>query len=276
MTKQLNALGFMQGRLSPMVGDRIQAFPAKYWESEFTEARHVDLKMIEWTIDSLEFLKNPLVTTAGQKLIRELCKRTGLSIPSVTCDYFMENPFWDAKGMNMLADLTRIIEGMEEVNARILVIPLVDNSSIKEKPQGVRHFFKSLEPTLNAGHIQIAFELDLPPKRAGEFINEFPEYLFGVNYDIGNSASLGYDPAEEISVYGNRVLNVHVKDRLLGGKTVRLGEGAADFYGVVQALARAKYNGNYIFQTARASDNNHTGELKRNIQFFEEILQNAQ
>ena len=28
-------IGIMQGRLSPMVGDKIQCFPEKFWKAEF-------------------------------------------------------------------------------------------------------------------------------------------------------------------------------------------------------------------------------------------------
>ena len=46
------------------------------------------------------------------------------------------------------------------------------------------------------------------------------------------------------------ILNVHIKDRPLGGGTVPLGEGNADILGVIKALETASYKGLYIFQTA--------------------------
>ena len=49
-----------------------------------------------------------------------------------------------------------------------------------------------------------------------------------MNYDIGNSASLGYIPAEELSAYGERISDVHVKDRAFGGGSVILGKGSAN------------------------------------------------
>ena len=45
--------------------------------------------------------------------------------------------------------------------------------------------------------------------------------------DIGNSASLGLNPLDEFEAFGDRILNVHVKDRVLGGTTVPLGLGNA-------------------------------------------------
>ena len=72
--------------------------------------------------------------------------------------------------------------------------------------------------------VSIVFESDYEPAALARFIAQLgPD--FGVNYDIGNSASLGFDPAEEIGAYGARIRNVHVKDRVRGGTTVPLGTG---------------------------------------------------
>ena len=89
----------------------------------------------------------------------------------------------------------------------------------------------------------------------------FSSENYGINYDTGNSAALGFDSEEEIKAYGQRILNVHIKDRLLHGDTVPLGNGNADIPNVLKELNAINYNGNYILQTARAVDENHTGVL---------------
>ncbi len=258
----------MQGRLSPMVENRIQAFPASHWELEFSIAQQIDIHIMEWTIDSIDFENNPLINSKGQETARKLSDEFGIRIPSVTCDYFMENPFWKSKGVDIENDLRRIIRGMREIDSNLLVLPLVDNSSARTKPEGLVEFFMNLESILASTGTQIAFELDLNPSEALMFISEFPTSTYGINYDIGNSASLGFDPNEELSVYGNRILNVHVKDRLLNGSTVRLGYGAADFKSVLVKLTESGYAGNFILQTARAPDEDHVGELLSNIDYF--------
>ncbi len=223
---------------------------------------------MEWTIDSIDFENNPLINSKGQETARKLSDEFGIRIPSVTCDYFMENPFWKSKGVDIENDLRRIIRGMREIDSNLLVLPLVDNSSARTKPEGLVEFFMNLESILASTGTQIAFELDLNPSEALMFISEFPTSTYGINYDIGNSASLGFDPNEELSVYGNRILNVHVKDRLLNGSTVRLGYGAADFKSVLVKLTEIGYAGNFILQTARAPDEDHVGELLSNIDYF--------
>ena len=52
-------------------------------------------------------------------------------------------------------------------------------------------------------------------------------------------------------------MNVHVKDRVKGGATIKLGEGDADFEAVFQSLQKVNYQGNFIIQAARSKDNKH-------------------
>ena len=99
------------------------------------------------------------------------------------------------------------------------------------------------------------------------FISKFPENLFGINYDTGNSAALGFNSSEEFYEYGKRIINVHIKDRVFKGKTVPLTKGNADFKKIFRGLNDLGYKGNFILQTARAIDGNHS-ELIKNYQRF--------
>ena len=70
----MNSLGFMQGRLSPQVNGKIQAFPWKHWQNEFKIASENNFKIIEWTIDQERFLENPLMTEDGKAEIKRISK----------------------------------------------------------------------------------------------------------------------------------------------------------------------------------------------------------
>jgi hexulose-6-phosphate isomerase len=107
----------------------------------------------------------------------------------------------------------------------------------------------------------VLFESDYTPQELSRFIARLDSSLFGINYDIGNSAALGFNPQEEFAAYGARIVNVHIKDRMLGGTTVPLGTGSANFDAVFEALAKVNYRGNFILQTARAVDGNHSSSL---------------
>jgi hexulose-6-phosphate isomerase len=257
----------MQGRLSPMYRNRIQSFPWNNWQNEFKLANELNLSEMEWTIDSYKFLENPILLDSGRKEIMSLVNEFGIRIPSVTCDYFMENPFWKGNKTEVLINLGTIISSMPQFGAHLLVIPLVDNSSISNNENDVLVFFSKLFDSIVENEITIAFELDLNPKSALRFIDRFDSEYFGINYDIGNSASLGFDPGEEIALYGHRILNVHVKDRIVGGTTVPLGEGDADFGKTFNLLNKLNYRGNYILQTARPADGNNFEAIRKYAAF---------
>ena len=63
-------IGFLQGRLSPLVNGKIQAFPWDYWQQEFKIASTNGFRIMEWTLDQDRLYDNPLMTTEGQQEIR--------------------------------------------------------------------------------------------------------------------------------------------------------------------------------------------------------------
>ena len=74
----------MQGRLSPPVDGRIQAFPRDRWREEFALADGADLRIMEWTLDHKELQQNPLMTAGGRREIRRLSDLHGVAVPSLT------------------------------------------------------------------------------------------------------------------------------------------------------------------------------------------------
>lgn len=261
-------IGFMQGRLSPLIGGRIQAFPWAHWKDEFPLAEQIDIHLMEWTLDQDRLYENPLLTQSGQAEIRELCQRHSLGIPSLTGDCFMQAPLWKARGDERTAlerDFREIAKGCAAVGISMIVVPLVDNGRLENTAQEdtLVAFLENQTEFLASNALKVVFESDYVPIELARFIARLDPALFGINYDIGNSAALGFNPSEEIAAYGARIVNVHVKDRVLGGTTVPLGTGNADFETVFAALAKFNFSGNCILQTARATNEDHAGVLSR-------------
>jgi L-ribulose-5-phosphate 3-epimerase len=261
-------IGFMQGRLSPLVNGFIQAFPWDNWQEEFALASSMGVGVIEWTLDQERLYENPLLTTAGQKKIDDLCKQYSITISSITGDCFMQAPFWKSSGAErevLQNDFKAVVEACAVVGIILVVVPLVDNGHLEnqEHEDILVEYLTSQKGFLASKKIKILFESDFDPENLTRFIARLDPGLFGINYDIGNSAALGFSPAKEIEAYGERIMNVHIKDRLFGGTTVPLGTGDADFETVFSFLADLHYKGNYILQTARATDNNHAEMLDR-------------
>lgn len=261
-------IGFMQGRLSPIVDGRIQSFPWNTWQREFVDASRLGFSLIEWTLDQDDLYQNPLLMAEGRAEIMGLCARYGVEIPSLTGDCFMQQPFWRAppeKSQSLMRDFISIARACQEIGAKLLVVPLVDNGSIESRDQEdvLVGFLVEQTDFLQSAGLRIAFESDFPPAALAAMMGRLSPSLFGVSYDIGNSAALGYSPRQEFAAYGSRIFNVHVKDRMIGGATVPLGAGSANFEEVFSQLASLHYKGNFILQTARAEDDDHAGPLVR-------------
>lgn len=264
----IDRIGLMQGRLSPLVDGRIQAFPWSCWRDEFAAAERHQFRRMEWTLDQDRLYENPLLTPAGQAEIMHLRQKHGVEIASLTGDCFMQSPFWKTGGSECIElqnDFRAVARACSTVGISMMVLPLVDSGRLETSAEEdvLVDFLQGEAKLLNELRVKVVFESDFAPIELTRFIDRLDPILFGVNYDIGNSASLGMNPAEEIGAYGHRILNVHIKDRMLGGTTVPLGTGSADFKAVFAGLARAAYAGSYILQAARAADGDHATVLCR-------------
>jgi hexulose-6-phosphate isomerase len=255
----MHEIGFMQGRLVPSINGRIQAFPWARWQDEFELGRTHGFASIEFVFESERFRDNPIFADAGVVEIRRLIERTGVAVSAVCADYFMDHPFFrvgDGERRASLNVLLRLLEHAKQVGAARVEIPCVDQASLRteeDKRQLVAAIAEALPLAERLG-IEVAFETDLPPEEFREFLERFRHPLIKANYDTGNSASLGYDPVQELTVLGSLVANIHIKDRVLHGTTVPLGTGNTDFHAVFATLAKISYRGPFILQTARDSD----------------------
>lgn len=268
-------IGFMQGRLSPIFKKKIQSFPWNYWRKEIIIAKRNNFNLVEWTLDYPRLLENPLISSKEQRKTLFFLKKNKISVNSVTCDFFMQKPFFLIKNKKKreinINNLIKVIQKLINAKIRFIIIPLVDKSSIKntlQEKQVVKEFNKIIKNLNNNNKTKILFEIDYPPSKLKNFIKKFSINFFGVNYDSGNSASLNYNIDEEFNYYGNRILNVHIKDRVKYGKTIKLGHGNVNFFKLKKNLKKIHYKGNLILQTARNLYGKHLDELINNRNFL--------
>jgi len=269
-------IGFMQGRLSPIFKKKIQSFPWNYWRKEIFIAKKNNLNLIEWTLDYPRLFNNPLISSQEQKKTLIFLKKNKTFVNSVTCDFFMQKPFFLIKNKKKyelnINNLFKVIKKLINAKIKFIVIPLVDKSSIKNTYQEklvIREFNKIMK-NLNTNNFKtkILFEIDYSPSKLKKFIKKFSSNLFGINYDSGNSASLDYNIDEEFNCYGDRILNIHIKDRIKYGKTIKLGHGNVNFCKLKKNLKKIHYKGNLILQTARNIYGKHLNELIDNRNFL--------
>lgn len=273
----INKIGFMQGRLSRVIDGKIQAFPINEWQNEFEIANNLGLRQIEWTVDHEKTITNPIFFEDGREQISYLQEKFNISIPSVTADSMMQKPFWKSHKNelgSLIAYTKNFIRASFQCGIKIIVVPIVDNGAIEtaEQQKVFKEFFEGHELELKKQKIRIAFETEMSPINTAKFIEGFSPEVFGINFDIGNSAARGYECAQEFRAYGQRIINVHVKDRVLNGPTVPLGHGNANFEDVFFGLKKIGYRGNFILQTARADDGNHVGAIRSHIGFVNSLI----
>jgi len=272
-------IGFIQGRLIDSEKKNvIQFFPSKNWKKEIKIAIKNKINLIEWTVNVENINKNPIY---DEKLLRKLIefkKKNNIKIYSVTCDFFMQNPFYKLRSnqgkIKSLEILKKVIDNGQKIGIRLFILPLLDNSTIKNLNEE-----KELISTLNDKNFlkllrkksQILFEIDYTPKKIIKFIKKFNLKKFGINYDTGNSACLDYDINKE-KIYFKYVKNIHIKDREKNGPSVRLGHGNWNYRRFFNVLKEIKYNNNLILQTARAEDGDHVKEIYYSKNFILSLL----
>jgi len=252
----MSYIGVMQGRLLPKYQGRYQAHPVGYWQEEFKVAQELNLDSIEFILDFNDVELNPLCSKGGINEIRSVSHITGVKVKTICADYFMEAPLHSKnrleseRSQNMLLNL---ITSASKLNVTDIVIPCVDNASL-DSLDAQNRFVENLMPLLKLAEkckINLSLETDLAPVPFMKLLSVFNSEYLTVNYDIGNSASHGYDVIEELNCYGGKISDIHIKDRELFGGPVELGKGNANFELFFNKLQEFNYDGPFIMQAFR-------------------------
>jgi len=251
-----NKIGVMEGRLLPKYQGRYQAHPVGYWQDEFSVAKQLGLDCIELILDYNNAKQNPLLKDGGIDELQAVIEKTGVAVYTVCADYFMEAPLHSTD--STIADqsqkvMLKLLENSSKLGVTDVVVPCVDQSTLDGQETADR-FVERMKPMVAAAEelgVNLSLETDLSPQPFVDLLDRFDSDRVTVNYDIGNSAALGYDPVEELAAYGHSITDIHIKDRVRNGGPVMLGEGDADFERFFQALERFDYKGPFIMQAYR-------------------------
>jgi L-ribulose-5-phosphate 3-epimerase len=249
-------LGVMQGRLLPKYKGQYQAHPKGYWQKEFGLAKALGLNLIEFILDYSDVQENPLMSPEGLSEIESVVKASGIQVRSICADYFMEAPLHSKNSETIEeshAMLLKLLKHAASIGVKDVVIPCVDHASLNDDEDKER-FIKNIRPSVRKAEqlgIHLALETNLAPKPFLKLLDALDSPSITVNYDTGNSASLGYDPEEEFRAYGNRISDIHVKDRILGGGSVPLGQGNTNFKKIMGLVAASDFGGPLILQVYR-------------------------
>jgi len=240
----------------PKYQGRYQAHPVGYWQDEFYIASKNGLDCIEFILDFNDAEINPLLNEGGGDEILSSVESFGVAVKTICADYFMTAPLHaddEAVAVRSNQVLKRLIDRSGEVGISDIVIPCVDHASLDNEDK-VENFIRAITPVINdleKKEINLSLETDLAPDPFLDLLERFDTIRITVNYDTGNSAALGYDPEEELSAYGEKITDIHIKDRQLDGGPVMLGQGDADFDRFFKKLREFNYSGPFIMQAYR-------------------------
>jgi hexulose-6-phosphate isomerase len=270
-------LAIMQGRLVPPLAGKIQCFPRERWRDEFASAAAAHLAGIEWIYDLHGADVNPIASESGVAQIRSLSAQTDVLVRSLCADYFMERPLLRAEDRDIAErteTLTWLLRRCATTGISRVVLPFVDASRIDSAAEldSVGAVLLQVLPVLEETGVELHLETSLTPSRFADLLARLPHAMVKVNYDSGNSASLGYHPADEFAAYGLRVGSVHIKDRVKGGTTVPLGSGDTDFKALFKCLGEVGYEGDFVLQVARGPSGDEVAWARMNRDFVLEFL----
>ena len=272
--KFIKKLSITQGRHLKIINKRIQLFPEKNWQNELKLFNVTKLKFIEWVVSRDNFNKNPISQINGHKIINKHLKKNKIKCRSVDLDFIVkENPLKLSKDKIkiFIKKIEIISTNSSKIGIKYLIFPFLENSSPnrKLKIDKLIFLFNEIRKKISK-KIVILIETDLKPLILLNFIKKMKNKIF-INYDIGNSASKNYNFEVE-KKYFKFVKNIHLKDRVKNGSTIRFGHGNANFKELFNFLLKNKNNYDFTLQPARSKCNKDIKEIKLNIKYIEQLL----
>ncbi|WP_409765964.1 sugar phosphate isomerase/epimerase family protein [Ferrovibrio sp.] len=270
----------MQGRLLPPYDGRFQAFPARAWREEFPLAAEAGLSCIEWIYEKPHEQDNPLRTDIGLAELRALSASSGVRVRSICADYYMTERLVDEGAVVQAANIEHLkwlIGRASLLEITYIVLPFVDASSLRSEAAlaAVIAVLRDLAPHTASYGVELHLETDLPPATFRELLAAIGHEKVKANFDIGNSASLGYDPVEELTALAPYLGSVHVKDRKLGGSTQPLGTGNADLPAAFRMIRKTGFERWLILQAARGEDGGEVELARHNRDLTEKLWEAA-
>ncbi len=225
-------LGVMQGRFTHKGGFYPQDFPKDNWENEFYIAQAQRLDCLEWMFNSECFQENPIWTECGQKRIQEVIASSGVTISSVCANYFMKKGICDTGSIEVMK---RLIDACNILGIRQVILPLFEASAEITTVQISEVLFEIGE-LVSRSKIRICIESDLPAIQQKRLCDLAEGDKTGICYDLGNAAGNGCDYVSDILAIGDRLFELHIKDKQPGGSSVMLGSGSVELERVFHVL----------------------------------------
>jgi len=270
----MNEFGIVQGRLSPRMNNQYQSHPQGYWQSEFFIAKELGLDLIQWLVDPESFEENPIMSQKGRSEILKISKKSGIKVKSLCADILIKFPLFGSSTEKAKKFLEKIITNAGRMDIKNIIIPCLEESSLNTSKKK-DSFIKSVKEYIDLAssyNMNFCIESDLNPSELNNLIKQVGKKNLYINYDIGNSVSLGFDFEEELNAYGSLIEHIHIKDKKKRSSSVPLGLGDADFSKIINKIKKINYKGPLVFESARG--NNFVEDIKliqNQMSFFKHL-----
>lgn len=262
--------GIVQGRLSPQVGDFIQNFPND-WREEFKLAAKLGVSHIEW----IDGAPNAPI---GKHITEAMSEDFVVPVSGICLDWLVKTKLLTKYDLfiNQIC-IHRSVKDAVRLDINRLVIPLLESASLqtlhsldeKQFRLVVEMFDGFLKDNPN---VIFSFETDMDVKVIKKFIDVLGQYKnFALTFDIGNLTKLGYNLEEHLGEYWMYIDGVHIKDCIVGGRTVPLGTGQTDLkiLKFFTGIPTVKF---ITFQTARNEGLSEQAVYEYNVKTIEKII----
>ena len=214
--------------------------------------------------------------------ILEAKEKSGIQLPSVINKDHWKKPLSDPDPEIRAACIESVAASLKDMKDyggdTVLVVPGVVNQKVSYEQAYVRSqaSIRELIPHAEETGIQIALEnvwnnFLLSPMDAKRFIDEINHPLVGWYFDIGNIIRYGW-PEHWIETLNTRIMKLHLKEYsreimfnegVWNGFEVELMEGDNNWPGVMKALNRIGYDGQWITAEVKGGDRDRLQTVSR-------------
>ncbi len=267
----------VQGRTLPQIDEYLQSFPSN-WMDEFPLIEQLGFNGIEWIYDKKSEDSNPILNSNEYSKIQSLSKKYNVSLENIVFDWFIAHPLLKKDSISLqtkINKLTDLLDYSVKIGFKRIIFPLLEGNAIHDSNEMelfLKIFSDDVLSTLNLNKLEIHFETSMSPNDEFNFISKLNNPQTKICFDMGNSASLGFDCTEVLNKIHPFLGSVHIKDRLKNGGTVPLGDGSVDFLTIFSILNKIKFSGPISFQAYRDKNSNNIELLKRYLMFINNII----
>ena len=245
---------------------------------EFSLIEQLGFNGIEWIYDKKSEYSNPILNSNEYSKIQSLSKKYNVSLENIVFDWFITHPLLKKDDISLSTKIQKIIDLLdysEKIGFQRVIFPLLEGNSIHDSNEMglfLKIFSDDILSTLNLKKLEIHFETSMSPNDEFNFINKLDNPQTKICFDMGNSASLGFDCTKVLNKIYPFLGSVHIKDRLINGGTVPLGEGSVDFLTIFSILNKINFLGPISFQAYRDKNSNNIELLQSYLMFINNII----